>query len=291
MARARNVKPGFFKNEDLAECTPWARLCFIGLWTMADREGRLEDRPKKIKGELFAFDSIDVEPLLKELEQWGFIKRYQVNGSRFISVLTFVEHQAPHGTEKDSVIPNEAGYLTVNERGKNGYITGKTHLQHVSDTGALTVKPPDPEGGQNALNPESRILNPDSGYLNPESLTQAVVCKAMKAEGIADVNPGHLDLLALLDAGAELREFVSAAQTAAGKRKGFAYALGIVRKAREEAASAKPLHQGAMPQQAPSRKDVQLQTAALMTGAAPMPQRQAATEPETIDVPSRIIPS
>jgi len=35
--RARNIKPGFFSNEDLAECSPWSRLCFAGLWLLADR--------------------------------------------------------------------------------------------------------------------------------------------------------------------------------------------------------------------------------------------------------------
>ena len=39
MSRSRNIKPGFFKNEHLAECQPLARLLFIGLWTLADREG------------------------------------------------------------------------------------------------------------------------------------------------------------------------------------------------------------------------------------------------------------
>lgn len=104
MARSRNIKPGFFSNEDLAECTPWARLCFAGLWTLADREGRLEDRPKRIKGELFRYDSIEVEPLLRELERYGFIVRYEVDGGRFIQVSKFGEHQTPHYSEKPSVI-------------------------------------------------------------------------------------------------------------------------------------------------------------------------------------------
>jgi hypothetical protein len=105
MARARNIKPGFFKNENLAECSPWARLCFAGLWTLADREGRLEDRPKRIKGELFSFDTIDVDPLLAELEQWGFIRRYTVNGNKFIEICSFSKHQNPHHKEVASVIP------------------------------------------------------------------------------------------------------------------------------------------------------------------------------------------
>lgn len=39
MARARNIKPSFFKNEDLADLNPFDRLLFIGLWCLADREG------------------------------------------------------------------------------------------------------------------------------------------------------------------------------------------------------------------------------------------------------------
>ena len=66
MARSRNIKPGFSRNEDLAECSVWARLCFALLPTLADREGRLEDRPKRIKGDLFPFDNVDVDPLLAD---------------------------------------------------------------------------------------------------------------------------------------------------------------------------------------------------------------------------------
>jgi hypothetical protein len=104
MARARNIKPGFFKNEDLAECSPWARLCFAGLWTLADREGRLEDRPKRIKGELFPYDSIEVEPLLQELERFKFIVRYETEGMKAIQIAEFKRHQSPHYSESQSVI-------------------------------------------------------------------------------------------------------------------------------------------------------------------------------------------
>ena len=52
MARARNIKPGFFTNDELVELPFATRLLFIGLWTIADREGRMVDRPKKIKMEI-----------------------------------------------------------------------------------------------------------------------------------------------------------------------------------------------------------------------------------------------
>jgi hypothetical protein len=173
MARARNIKPGFFKNEELAECTPWARLCFAGLWTLADREGRLEDRPKRIKAELFAYDSVEVEPLLDELAVRSFIKRYGYAGVQYIQIPKFVKHQVPHGTERDSLIPDELGMLTVHVRGKNGYATGETHLVPMpltvnelespqAATSGLTVKGGVSEGGHNTLNPDS--LNPESGF-------------------------------------------------------------------------------------------------------------------------------
>lgn len=105
MARSRNIKPGFFKNEDLAECSIAARLLYPGCWMLADREGRLEDRPKRIKAELFPFDSIEVEPLLQELADRGFIVRYKVGDVAVISIPTFLKHQNPHHREQPSELP------------------------------------------------------------------------------------------------------------------------------------------------------------------------------------------
>ena len=50
MARSRNIKPSIMANEELAELEPLSRLLFIYLWMLADKAGRLEDRPKRIKG-------------------------------------------------------------------------------------------------------------------------------------------------------------------------------------------------------------------------------------------------
>ena len=69
MARSRNIKPGFFLNDELAECDPLARLLFAGLWCIADREGRLEDRPKRIKAEVLPYDDCDVDELLNQLAE------------------------------------------------------------------------------------------------------------------------------------------------------------------------------------------------------------------------------
>lgn len=105
MARSRNLKPGFFKNETLAECSPLARLLFAGLWCLADRSGRLEDRPKRIRAELLPYDDGSVDDMLNELHQAGFILRYQVGEQRLIQVLNFGKHQTPHHKEPASTIP------------------------------------------------------------------------------------------------------------------------------------------------------------------------------------------
>jgi hypothetical protein len=73
MARARNFKPDVLLDENLAACAMAARWLFVGMWTIADRAGRLEDRPKRIKAAVLPHDSLDVEPLLTQLTEQGLI--------------------------------------------------------------------------------------------------------------------------------------------------------------------------------------------------------------------------
>lgn len=117
MARARNIKPATFTNEFLAECSPLARLLFIGLWTIADKEGRLEDRPRKIKYELLGYDECEVDTLLDELFSRGFIVRYGDDNNKYIQVVNFVKHQNPHPKEPTSNIPEPC--KNISYHGKN----------------------------------------------------------------------------------------------------------------------------------------------------------------------------
>src|SRR5438105_2950653 len=107
MPRMRMLKPGFFLNENLAELPPLVRLLFAGLWTIADRAGRLEDRPKRIKAALFPWDEFDVDKALDELanSQERFVIRYEVNGRKYLQVSNFAAHQHPHVREPPSELP------------------------------------------------------------------------------------------------------------------------------------------------------------------------------------------
>lgn len=106
MARARNIKPSIMANERLAELPPCARLLFIYLWMLADREGRLEDRPKRIAALALPYDrDIDVDGLLDLLAGGGFIDRYTVGELAVIQIGNFAKHQSPHVRESASELP------------------------------------------------------------------------------------------------------------------------------------------------------------------------------------------
>lgn len=120
MARSRNIKPGFFTNDVLGELPPLARLLFAGLWTLCDREGRTEDRPKRIKAEILGYDDCSCDELLESLHKAGFILRYESDGVRVIQVLNWNKHQNPHQKESASTInaPCLSGASPVQEQDK-----------------------------------------------------------------------------------------------------------------------------------------------------------------------------
>ena len=154
MARARNIKPGFFRNADLVELSVEARLLFVGLWTIADREGRLEDRPKQIKMEIYPADSFDINSLLSELASTDMLLRYEVGGKRYLQIVNFTRHQNPHKDERQSTIPPPDGLSDP-----SGPADHDEHHASTVQTGLI----PD------SLIPDSRILNPESTPAQPAS--------------------------------------------------------------------------------------------------------------------------
>ncbi len=125
MARIRSLKIGFFHNEDLAALSPFHRLLFEGLWLLADRAGRLEDRPPRIRAELFPYEpGVNVDPMLDDLAAGSspLIRRYESAGHRCIQVVNFLKHQYPHPKEPASLIPEESSesLTKTQSRGKTG---------------------------------------------------------------------------------------------------------------------------------------------------------------------------
>jgi hypothetical protein len=133
MARARNIKPALFTNEILGVGHPLCTLLFQGLWLLADRSGRLEDRPLRIKAEIFPYREADVDAMLHWLAHKGFIVRYQADGKAFIEVLNFTKHQNPHKNEKESEIPSVSdGCITSDILGTRSEFIGSAPADSLS---------------------------------------------------------------------------------------------------------------------------------------------------------------
>ena len=117
MARIRTVKPEFFRHEglqDLEIANPgkYPMMVFSGLWVIADREGRFEWRPRRMKLDVLPFLDFDMEETLCLLEQIGLIQRYVHNGEMFGAVTSWERHQIVGRDEPPSDIPAPDGSKT-----------------------------------------------------------------------------------------------------------------------------------------------------------------------------------
>jgi hypothetical protein len=161
MARIRQIKPDFFRSEDVAGLDMVARLLFVGLWTLADREGRLLDRPRRIAVELFPYDRMDekIDLLLGSLAARGLIVRYTRAGAACIQITGFHKHQKPHPKEPASDLPPPPAEC---ECGMEEAALADINTQNRGETRLAT----DEETAENVLQPPSSVvLDPCSGSL------------------------------------------------------------------------------------------------------------------------------
>jgi hypothetical protein len=108
---------------------------------LADREGRLEDRPGRIAHQALGYDrTADVGAMLDDLQRAGFIARYTACGKACIQILQFAKHQTPHVRETTSELPSQ------------GQAPSKDMPEH--NLGSAETSPRSPDSG---------FLIPDSG--------------------------------------------------------------------------------------------------------------------------------
>lgn len=159
MARTRSIKPGFFHNDQLADLHPLTRILFAGLWTVADRDGRLYDRPRKIKAAVLPYDDCDIDAMLTDLQSQGFIVRYPDGDEPAIQIHNWSRHQNPHQKEPPS---------TINPPPPNGHGRG---TRRVSDkSGTRTRQAPDKSETSTVQAPVEHESSP-AGTLNPVPIT------------------------------------------------------------------------------------------------------------------------
>lgn len=139
MARIRTVKPEFWTDEKIVECSLASRLLFIGLFNFADDKGCMERSPKRIKMQVFPADTIECEPLIMELITHGLLTEYSVNGNQYLYIPGFLKHQKINRPSK-SAIPLPPEFSESNPGSNEESLTTQVVLSEdsVSTHGALT---------------------------------------------------------------------------------------------------------------------------------------------------------
>lgn len=108
MARIRSIKPEIRISEKVNSWPIEVRYFWIMLWGYVDDHGRGRDNPKLIVADTYPLDDTvdasDVEGYLKVLAKDGVIRRYRVDGGKYLTVVNWAEHQRPSHPAR-SVIP------------------------------------------------------------------------------------------------------------------------------------------------------------------------------------------
>lgn len=108
MARIRTIKPEFFTSDDICALSMAARLLYIGAWCEADREGRMEWKPRSLKRRYLPDDNIDIDALCGELINAGLVVLY---GDSLAYIPTFAKHQHINPRESVSNLPEPPDHV------------------------------------------------------------------------------------------------------------------------------------------------------------------------------------
>lgn len=109
MARIRSIHPGLFTDEAYMSASLHARLLLPGIWCEAWDDGVIERRPLRLKARIFPADSVDVDELLRELEDLDMLRPFEVEGRKYAAIRNFRKWQNPK-------TPNSSGVLPVDLR-------------------------------------------------------------------------------------------------------------------------------------------------------------------------------
>lgn len=90
MARKRMIDPNIWQSEDFSKISTLAKLVFIGLFSLADDEGRGRCNPVYLKSTLFPYEegirSADIDKTLSEISSNMSVIFYSCDGSNYYSL-------------------------------------------------------------------------------------------------------------------------------------------------------------------------------------------------------------
>ena len=93
MARKRMIDPNIWQSEDFSKLSTLGKLVFIGLFSLADDEGRGRCNPVYLKSTLFPYEegirSADIDKTLSEISSNMSVIFYSYDGSSYYSLLSW----------------------------------------------------------------------------------------------------------------------------------------------------------------------------------------------------------
>lgn len=119
MARIRTIKPEFWTDERVGECSVSARLLFLASLNFADDHGGLDRSSKQLKAQAFPYDNIDCEPLVQELLQHRLLIEYEVGGKKYLHIKGFRIHQKVEKPARPRVPVYEDSMRTIRVVGES----------------------------------------------------------------------------------------------------------------------------------------------------------------------------
>jgi hypothetical protein len=202
MSRIRSIHPGFFTDEDIVGVSMAARMLFIGLGVEADDKGIFEWKPLTLKMRIFPADSLEVEPLLSELEGAGKVRQYQMDGKSYGAIYNFRRFQKPKTPNDIHPAPPEILSFVglVSETGGDKPApfpqNGEKAIQMEDGGGKMDDGEDTPEGGVSSAPSRASLLKEFNQSVWPEFPRNPEASKAAAFELFAELS--HADRIACI---------------------------------------------------------------------------------------------
>lgn len=131
MPRIRTIKPEFPQSESMGRVSRDARLLFVQLWTLCDDSGRTRGNSRMLASLLFPYDNDApnlIDGWLDELDRESCIVRYMAEGSTYIEICNWLNHQKidkpsqskiPAFTESSRILANPREHSCVDQGPKD----------------------------------------------------------------------------------------------------------------------------------------------------------------------------
>ncbi len=201
--RTRMVRPAVFDDEALGRCSGDAFRLYIGLYTLADRAGRLAWNRKAVDYQLFPYnDEVDVEALLQELVGAKLAVAYEASGRRYVYLPGFAEgglnEQRVHRNEADSEHPAPSDSRRLRRKGTSG-ARAKVRPQNAPRPPSQTVVGAScdevEEGQAEAQQQLLRSAEPSTARVLADELAEAIRSHTPKHRGSPAKWERDIDLL------------------------------------------------------------------------------------------------